>query len=150
MTASAGNDLVVAVPGLMGLQPKVRKEERNRVFPVDVRYPRALNWKVMFTIPAGYEVKGLENLQKKIENACGSFTSTAFVEGATLHVYAKKIYAGRRFETTQWSQMLEILDAAYEVSQAKIISQEVVKKEYQQEGSRPVLIGRFFYLFTRK
>jgi len=121
MTASAGNDLVVAVPGLMGLQPKVRKEERNRIFPVDVRYPRALNWKVMFTIPAGYEVKGLENLQKKIENACGSFTSTAFVEGNILHVYAKKIYAGRRFETTQWPQMLAILDAAYEVSQAKII-----------------------------
>jgi hypothetical protein len=121
MTAAAGNDLVVAVPGLMGLQPKVRNEERNRIFPIDVRYPRALNWKVMFTIPAGYEVKGLASLEKKISNSCGSFTSTAFVEGNTLHVYAKKIYAGHRFETASWSQMLEILDAAYEVSQAKII-----------------------------
>lgn len=121
MTAAAGKDLVVAVPGLMGLQPKIRKEERNRLMPVDVRYPRALNWKITFAIPAGYEVKGLENLQKKIENTCGSFTSTAFVEGNTLHVYAKKIYAGRRFDIAQWTQMLEILDAADEVSQAKII-----------------------------
>ncbi len=121
MTMPAGKDLVVPITGLMGLQPRVQKEERNRVFPVDVRYPRALNWKITFAIPAGYVVKGLENLQKKIENACGSFISTAFVEGNTLHVYAKKIYAGHRFETTQWPQMLAILDAAYEISQAKII-----------------------------
>ena len=121
MTAAAGNDLVVAVPGLMGLQPKIRKEERKRIMPIDVRYPRAFNWKITFAIPAGYEVKGLENLQKKIENSCGSFTSTAFVEGGNLMVYAKKIYAGRRFDVAQWPQVLEILDAAYEVSQAKII-----------------------------
>ncbi|AXY72892.1 hypothetical protein D3H65_02430 [Paraflavitalea soli] len=121
MTAAAGNDLVVAVPGLMGLQPKIRKEERTRLMPIDVRYPRALNWKIMFTIPAGYEVQGLDKLQKKVENACGSFTSTAFVEGNVLHVYAKKIYAGRRFDIAQWAQILEILDAAYEVSQAKVI-----------------------------
>lgn len=121
MTAAAGNDLVVAVPGLMGLQTKIRKEERKRLMPIDVRYPRALNWKITFVIPAGYEVKGLENLQKKIENPCGSFTSTAFVEGGNLMVYAKKIYAGRRFDIAQWPQVLEILDAAYEVSQAKII-----------------------------
>lgn len=121
MTAAAGNDLVVAVPALMGLQTKIRKEERSRVLPVDVRYPRALNWKITFAIPAGYEVKGLENLHKKIENSCGSFTSIAFVEGGNLMVYAKKIYAGRRFDIAQWPQILEILDAAYEVSQAKIV-----------------------------
>jgi hypothetical protein len=121
MTAAAGNDLVVAVPGLMGLQPKIKKDERKRLMPIDVRYPRALNWKITFAIPAGYEVKGLENLQKKIENSCGSFTSTAFVEGSNLMVYAKKIYAGRRFDMAQWPQVLEILDAAYDVSQAKII-----------------------------
>jgi hypothetical protein len=121
MTAAAGKDLVVAVPALMGLQPKIKQEGRKRSLPVDVRYPRALNWKITFAIPAGYEVKGLENLQKKIANDCGSFTSTAFVEGGNLMVYAKKIYAARRFDIAQWPQLLEIMDAAYEVSQAKII-----------------------------
>ncbi len=124
MSASAGSDLVVPLPALMGTQLKVKKEERVRSLPVDTRYPRALSWKIYFTIPAGYAVKGLEGLQQSVDNECASFNSRAFQEGNMLVLELRKMYKGRRFDAAQWTQVVAMLDAAYAFSQAKIILQK--------------------------
>lgn len=121
MTAAAGSDMVVALPALIGRQPKIKKEERTRTLPVDVRYPCAMSWKVAFTIPAGYTVKGLESLNQTVDNECGSFLSTAIVEGNTILLQVRKMYKGRRFDAAQWPKLLAMLDAGYAFSQAKIV-----------------------------
>jgi hypothetical protein len=121
MTATAGNDLLLALPALISQQTKIRKEERNRSMPVDLRYPRTLSWNIIFPIPAGYSAKGIESLNQQVSNDCGSFISNAKVENNNLVIDVRKMYRGNHFELQQWSKMLEVLDAAYNFSQSKIV-----------------------------
>ncbi|MGB8192254.1 MAG: DUF3857 domain-containing protein, partial [Chitinophagaceae bacterium] len=121
MTAAAGEDLVVSVTALMGEQPKIKQDERKRTLPVDVRYPRNLSWNILFALPAGYTVKGLENLNRQVSNVCGSLTSTARVENNTLIIDVRRIFTTRHFDPAQWQQLVNILDEAYNLSQAKVV-----------------------------
>jgi hypothetical protein len=121
VTAVAGSDIIVALPSLLGQQTKINSEERTRSLPIDLRYPRTLLWKITMTVPDGYSVKGLESLNNKVDNTCGSFISAATVEGNKIILDVKKIYKKVHFEATQWNEMLAVLDAAYNYSQSKII-----------------------------
>lgn len=125
MTASAGEDLVVSVSSLMGDQPKIKQDERKRTLPVDVRYPRNLSWNIIFTLPAGYTVKGLENLNRNVSNVCGSITSSARLDGNSLIIDVRKIYSSKHFDPAQWAQLTQILDAGYELSQAKVVLKKI-------------------------
>ena len=120
-TANAGEDLVVPLAKLIGEQIKIKKDERTRTLPIDARYARTLRWTIVFAIPAGYAVQGLDNLTRNINNEVGSFISSAKAEGSTLTIEVKKSYKAKNFEARQWPFMLEVLDAGYNFSQAKII-----------------------------
>ncbi len=121
MTAVAGNDVVISLPAFIGSHSRIRTEERTRTLPIDVRYARTLSWHILMPVPVGYSVKGLENLNRKVDNECGSFTSTAIVEGGNLVIDVKKIYKKGHFETARWSDIVAVLDAAYNFSQAKLV-----------------------------
>jgi hypothetical protein len=75
----------------------------------------------VLAVPDGYSVKGLESLNRQVDNTCGTFVSTAVVEGNNLILDVKKIYKNGHFETGDWPQMVAVIDAAYNFSQAKII-----------------------------
>lgn len=121
MVAQAGDDKVIALPALVSGQSKLRKEERNRILPVDVRFARSLQWNFTFTIPAGYTVIGLEELQRNLVNTVGSFRVRARVEGSNLFINVQKQYFERHFDNKNWPAMIELLDQSYNFSQSKII-----------------------------
>ncbi|WEK34648.1 MAG: hypothetical protein P0Y53_19350 [Candidatus Pseudobacter hemicellulosilyticus] len=123
MTSSAGNDLLVPLPSLIGRQASVRKEEERtrRTLPIDLGYPRTMSWRIEFTIPAGYTVKGLESLTNVVDNECGSFNSKATLNGDKVLLEVRKMYKGRRFDVAKWPQLLTMIDAAYNFSQAKLV-----------------------------
>ena len=72
-------------------------------------------------VPEGYTVKGLESLNKTVDNVCGSLVTTATMEGANLVIDVRKVYKGGHFESGQWKQLVDVMDAAYNFSQAKVI-----------------------------
>jgi hypothetical protein len=121
MTAKAGNDIVLALPALVGEHSQIKKEERTRKTESDLAYPRTLKWSISFTVPTGYTVQGLERLNQKITNAAGSFESTAAMEGNDLVIRVKKSYFTKYLGIPQWPQLLEVLDGAFNWSQSKII-----------------------------
>ncbi len=121
LTASAGDDLIISLPALIGSQVKIDKDERKRVLPVDLRYSRKVLWHLSLAVPDGYTVKGLENLQKQVDNECGSFVTTAVMEGNKLVIDVRKIYKGSHYDANHWSQVVQILDAAYNYSQSKVV-----------------------------
>src|SRR5690606_30886161 len=98
LTAIAGNDVVVSLPALIGKQTRITKDERNRTVPINVGYPRKVLWHIVMPIPAGYTVKGLEALNRKVDNECGSFESVAVIEGENLVLDVRKIYKASEFE----------------------------------------------------
>ena len=121
LTAFAGQDVVVSLPVLMGSQVKIDADERKRTLPIDLRYPRKVLWHIVMPVPQGYTVKGIENMNKTVDNACGTFAAVATMEGNNLVLDIRKIYKAGHFETNQWEQLLQLQDAGYNYSQSKII-----------------------------
>lgn len=124
LTATAGDDILISLPGLIGNQPKIKKEERARTLSIDVRFPKTLLYTITFTIPDGYTVKGLSNITRKVDNECGSFTTTAKVDGNILQIDVRKLYKLRNMSASQWPEFCAIQDAGYAFSQAKIVLQK--------------------------
>ena len=78
-------------------------------------------WSISMPIPVGYTAKGVESLNKKIDNDCASFSCVAKVENNTILLDIKKIYKGKNFDAAKWPSLVAVLDAAYTFSQSKII-----------------------------
>ena len=121
LTRKAGKNFLVSVPGLMGGQAQVKPEDRQRKYDIDVRYPRSLSWNINFTIPAGYTVKGLADLNQSIDNEIGSFITKAIIEGNVLKLEIKKVYKQAKINKDNFDKMLEFIDAAYNFSQRRIL-----------------------------
>jgi hypothetical protein len=121
MTSQAGSDLIISLPVLMGEQSRIKKEERQRTLPIDIQYPRSLQWKIICQVPAGYTPRGLENLNKTISNEAGSFVSTTTVENNAIHLAIKKTFRSRHLNVNDWNKLLELLDASFNFSESKII-----------------------------
>lgn len=121
LTRKAGKNYLVSVPALMGGQVQVKPEDRQRKYDVDVRYPRMLTWDINFTIPTGYTLKGLVDLNQNVDNEIGTFTTKAVIEGNVLKLNIKKIYKQAKISKDNFNKMLEFIDAAYNFSQRRIL-----------------------------
>ena len=121
MVRHAGKNLLVAVPGLISNQLQIKNKERTRQYDIDVRYAKQYKWNISFAIPAGYTVYGLEDLQQNVDNATGSFVSTAAIQNGTLVITTTKTYKQARITKDNWPDMLKWIDAAYNFGQKKIL-----------------------------
>lgn len=84
-------------------------------------FPRAFENEIVFTIPEGFSVSGLDKLNKKVENETGGFTSTAEVQGNQLVIKTLKYYKNYYEPNTNWNKMIQFLDAAYQFTQEKVL-----------------------------
>lgn len=125
MTAKAGQDIVLSIPAMIGTHSQIKKEERNRKSAADLGYPRTLQWSITFAIPAGYTVQGLEKLNTDIRNEAGSFASTATVQGTDLVLHVKKVYNTKYLEASKWPLLVQVLDAAFNWSQGKVVLKKI-------------------------
>jgi len=125
LVRSAGKNYLVSIPALMGGQVQLKDKDRERKFDVNVGYPRILVWNITYTIPAGYTVKGVADLNQQVDNEAGAFITKAMVEGNTLKLSIKKVYKQIKTEKQQYSKMLEFIDAAYNFSQRRILLKKI-------------------------
>ena len=121
MVKIAGDNLLVAVPGLIGDQLFISQDERKREADAYMSFPRSLRNVINFTIPAGYKIVGINNLNINIDNEVGTFAVLATVEGNKLNLLIKKIYKQTTVKKENWPKMLEMLDAAFNFSQKKVL-----------------------------
>jgi hypothetical protein len=121
MVKKAGDNLLVAVPGLIGEQLFITQDERKREEDAFMGFPRSLRNVINFTIPAGYKAVGVQNLNMNIENEVGTFAVQASVEGNSLNILVKKLYKQMTVKKEDWGKLLQMLDAAFNFSQKKIL-----------------------------
>ena len=121
MVKIAGDNLLVAVPGLIGAQLWISQDDRKREVDAYMEYPKSIRNIINFTIPAGYKVVGIQNLNINIDNAVGTFAVQTTVEGSTLNILVKKHYKQTTVKKEDWPKLLEMLDAAYNFSQKKVL-----------------------------
>ncbi len=121
MVKIAGDNLLVAVPGLIGDQLWISQDDRKREVDAYMDYPESIRNIINFSIPAGYKLVGIQSLNVNIDNSVGTFAVQANVEGNTLNILVKKHYKQTTVKKEDWPKLLEMLDAAYNFSQKKIL-----------------------------
>jgi len=125
MVKIAGDNLLVAIPGLIGEQLFVSQEDRKREVDAYMGFPRSLRNVINFTIPDGYRAVGVQNLNMSIDNEAGTFAVQASVEGNTLNILVKKLYKQMTVKKEDWPKLLAMLDAAFNFSQKKILLKKI-------------------------
>ncbi len=121
MVKIAGDNLLVSAPGLIGDQLFISQDERKREVNANLGFPKVLRNSINFTIPAGYKAVGVQNLNMNIDNEVGTFAVQTNVEGSTLNILVKKHYKLATITKEQWPKLIEMLDAAFNFSQKKVL-----------------------------
>jgi hypothetical protein len=121
MVQYAGKSILIRLPGFLTNQLKLSGDDRIRSYDAYLNTQRTFNYQVKFLVPPGYKVLGFAELNQKIENETGSFSSQAKLENGLVIIQATKVYKQNIVATDKWPLMLEWIDAAYNFSQKKIL-----------------------------
>lgn len=121
----AGSNYILEAGKFIGGQVQIDDDERERTLNANIDFAKTFKYRVSIKIPEGYEVVGLEKLNKNVANATGSFKSTASVSDGSLTYTSEKIYSKRSYQANEWSQMVLWLDAAYAFSQEKVMFKKI-------------------------
>lgn len=112
----AGKKYMINLAGLVGSQLQVKKEERERQYDIDVRFPKTYTWTINFKIPEGYTVAGLSEVNKSVDNSTGYFSFAAKEENGFAVINITKTYKEKNIGKSSWKEMLAFIDAAYNSS----------------------------------
>ncbi|GAB5399884.1 MAG: hypothetical protein Aureis2KO_14690 [Aureisphaera sp.] len=121
----AGPNYLVEVGKFIGGQVQLEADEIERTKGVYLDHAKTYKYEVSIAIPEGYEVVGLDKLQRNSTNATGAFTAEAVVEDGTLKYTTTKIYAKRKYEVSEWSSMVPWIQDAYDFSQEKVMFKKI-------------------------
>ncbi len=116
-----GPNYIIDAGKLIESQTKIEGDELERKTNIYFQNPRAYAYKVVIDLPSGYDAQGLDKFNQRVENKFGGFTSTAKVEGGKLIIETKKHYDVNFVPKEQWSDVVSFLNAAYNLTEQKIL-----------------------------
>ncbi len=117
----AGPNYIVEVGRFISGQIKLEDDELERDSDVYMNYAKMFSYNIEIKIPEGYEVVGLDKLNKSIENNTGGFTSKALIENGILKYSTTKVYQKGKYSSSEWTEMIPWLKEAYDFSQEKVM-----------------------------
>lgn len=118
----AGPNLIFDIGKLITEQIQLDPEEiEDRTKPIEMSSSRTISNIINITIPEGLNVEGLESLNFNIDNEAASFVSSAIMEGNIIKINTKKIYKQEFLELSSWPLLVEMLEAAYQFTQQKVV-----------------------------
>jgi uncharacterized protein DUF3857 len=122
---SAGNKLLVKIGDIIGPQAEMY-QEKPRQFPMELGYPHALNRKINFTIPDGYTVKNLDDLNIKQVLTDEGDTTACFIssytqEGKTVKILVKEEYRRVFYPLTQYADFKKIINASADFNKVVLV-----------------------------
>jgi len=117
----AGPNYIFEIGKLIGEQFDLTEKIRNRTENVYMNYARSYNFVITFNIPEGYEVSGIDKLNKHVDNVTGAFISTAKIIDNALIINSSKQYKTNYEPNSNWGLMTEFLDAAFQFTNEKIL-----------------------------
>jgi hypothetical protein len=121
----AGKNYVLEVGKLIGSQVEIDNNEKDRSHHIYMAYSRSFNNEINITIPKGYTIAGLDNLNKSVTNVTGGFISSAEVDNGVLKIRTHKYYSNNFEPKENWEKMISFLDATYQFTQEKILLKKI-------------------------
>ena len=117
----AGNNYIIDAGKFIGEQLQIKPEQRNRTVDVYMSSARSFQYEVQMTVPQGYKAEGMENLNKEIQNDCGSFVATAKMDGDKITIKVTKVYKNAFEPVGNWPKLLQIIDGCSDWTNQKIM-----------------------------
>lgn len=108
----AGNNYILDAGKLIGSQLTLDESDQQRSLDIYMSYARGYEDEIKIEIPAGYTAENIHTLNKSVDNECGAFVSSAEINGSTLHIKTKKVYKHNYEPASNWSKLVEMIDAA--------------------------------------
>lgn len=124
-TEDAGNLLMVNLGKVIGKQSNLY-QETERINNIDLNYAKGYKHKIIFEIPAGYEVESLAdlNITKKmtVEEAKASyFVSKASVQNNIVTVEVDEQYNDIHYPKEKYNEYRDVMNASFDFSKASIV-----------------------------
>ena len=122
LISRAGRNYLFDAGKLIGDQVKLEQTEiEKRESNIWLSNAKAIENNITITIPAGYTVEGLQELNMSIDNESGAFISTAKTEGDKLIITTRKLYKKNYDKKELWPNYVAFLESGYKFSQAKVV-----------------------------
>ncbi|NNC81934.1 MAG: hypothetical protein HKN79_00010 [Flavobacteriales bacterium] len=135
MVKKVGKNRLVQIGALVGGQVEMNQESRERQSDVYYGFARTYTNAIRFQIPEGFSAEGVEDLNMEVDNEYGGFQSIASIEDDILKMTTTKSYKTNHIPVEDWGLCLEFLDAAYDLSQKKILLKPIVESTSSPEES---------------
>jgi hypothetical protein len=121
MVRKAGNNYIVEIGKLTGGFFKI--EDKDKIRKIDAYLPsaRTISYMINFSIPNGYQVRGIEELNKKVINKTGLFTAVAMIKGNVLQVNLTRVYNNNFEKSNDWPLLYEIINAAADFNGKQVL-----------------------------
>lgn len=125
MVKKAGNNLIVEIGKILGEQLIIKEVQRKRDLDVFMPFARSIENNIVFNIPDGYTVEGVNELNRNIDNATGLFKVEASISGKQIIIKVKKQYLHNYESKENWDKQLAFLDAANDWLGTKLLFKKV-------------------------
>ncbi|MCB9230117.1 MAG: hypothetical protein H6581_00520 [Bacteroidia bacterium] len=116
-----GDGIILKAGMLIGRQ--VNPADHEVLREADIYHPFAgsKEWEITVDIPVGYQLIGVEKLNKMVMNETGGFRSTATFADHKLEIRATLFNINLMEPVWMWRKILEILQAAYDFTQEVLV-----------------------------
>lgn len=122
IAAKLGPNFSINIGKAIGDQSVIeQKYMKDRKTDANFAFARTIENEITFEIPAGYKAEGIKDLNSSVDNDACSFTSTAEQVGNNIVIKTKKVYKHNMEKKESWQKIVDMLTAAYNFSQKKII-----------------------------
>jgi hypothetical protein len=122
LIAKAGRNYTLEIGKMLTKQPKMDEDDlKPRQSDIQMSFTKTLVNEVELTLPDGYTVEDLKELNLSIDNDLMLYKVESTLSGRKLNVKTTKIYKKVTAPKTEWQKVIDVFQAAYNFSQKKII-----------------------------
>jgi hypothetical protein len=122
---SAGNDFILNIGKTIGTQSEMYQTTKRKL-PIDIEFVHAFYRRIEFSIPKGYKVSNLEEINMKtemIENGKVSAYFTSWYEqtGSTIYIYSREVYPELEYPVSSFNEFRNVINASADFNKKKLI-----------------------------
>ncbi|MEN8927368.1 MAG: hypothetical protein ABF242_04025 [Flavobacteriales bacterium] len=121
LISRAGRNYVFQIGKLIGSQFELEKEDKTRTYDIAMDYAKSYSYEFTITLPEGYYMDGIENLNTSTVSEFGAFYSTAELKDGKVILKTNKEYRKANAKKENWNDYVAFLEEAYNFSQKKVV-----------------------------
>jgi uncharacterized protein DUF3857 len=125
----AGKKVLVKIGEVIGTQEQMY-QEKPRQLPVLMRYPHSEDRDISFTIPDGYKIRNLNDLNINITDADSSASTMGFisnytVSGNELHIKLHEFYKSVAYPLSSFENFKKVINASADFNKIILVMEKI-------------------------